>query len=297
MSLPDRLNDAVRAIVRDELNRPAPTPADEKLAWGSLIFLCILAIDISAIIWALAGVLKHPVVKLVVQSLPALVGVGLAAYKEHLQAAVRRVANEAWFRIAVSVALVVIVYPIVKPYRLPLRVWSPKTEILVDGRQVNAVRDSAGVTRIPVSGLVDHELSISGYVTGSEKKRIDRYHVRASDLLRTLYRADTTGLGVGLLVPLTIYTPDLTIESIVVSGELPELFTRGTPEPFEKIKRLANGDYEVTMRARDGLSVQEVALPTGNFAIRYVGSQCVSQPTMVSLTDRKAGNTELVDCR
>lgn len=291
----NQLDQAVRAIVRDEMNRPPPRAASEKLAWGSLLFLFILAIDISAIIWALADLFEHPVIKLVVQSMPALVGVALAAYKEHLQTVVWRVANRLWFRIAVSFGLVLIVYPIMRTYSVPLKITSPNIEVLIDDKKVNARRDRAGVVRVPVSGLHEHKLTVSGY-DGEDKVRKDTYQFHATDLWRSFLRP-TAAFEVGLLVPLTVQIADTTIRSVVVAGKFPELFLRGAPEPFEEITRLATGDHQVSIKARDGVDAQELALPPGQFSVRYVGSKCTSQPDTVTLVDRKPKNLSLAECK
>jgi hypothetical protein len=296
MTLANQLNEAIRAVVRDEMNRPPKKAVSEDLPWGSLAFLLILAIDVSAIMWELAEVSKHPVFKLVVQSLPALGGVGLvAAYKERLQAIVRLVASKLWFRVAVSFALVLIVYPIVKTYQVPLKLSDPKIDVFIDGKKVNTGPERAGVTHIPVSGLHEHELTVLGY-GAEDQSRKDTYHLRVLDLLTTFRRSDAAAFEVGLLVPLTIEIDDPTIRLIIITGNFPELFLRGAPEPFEEIRPLPGGRHEVSIKARGGVDAQEVALPPGDFSVQYVGSHCRSKPGTVTLKNGTSSNTSLDAC-
>ena len=296
MSLSDQLNEAVRAIVRDELHRPPPKVVSEKLAWGSLVFLLILAIDISAIIWALADIFEHPVFKLVVQSLPALVGVGLVAYKERLQEIVRNVASNLWFRTVVSLALLLIVFPILMKYQVPLKLSDPTLDVFIDGKKVNTGPERAGVIRIPVSGLHEHELRVLGYGAEDKPRKVS-YHLRALDLLATLVPFYKSGLEVGLLVPLTIGIADPTIRSVKIAGKFPELFLRGVLEPFEDVRPLPKGGHEISIKASGGTDSQELDLPPGHYSIRYVGSQCTSKPDTVTLNPGEAGSISLDACR
>ena len=296
MSASDQLHEAVRAIVRDELHQPGPTAVAEKLAWVSLIFLFLLAIDISAIIWSLADVWEQPVFKLFVGSVPTLVGVGfLATYKERLQEIVRSIASRRWFRTVVILALVLIVLPVLMKYQVPVKLSDPTLDVFIDGQKVNTGLERAGVTHVPVRGLREHELRVVGYGAEDKARKVS-YRLRASDLLATLVPLRGSPFEVGLLVPLTVGIEDSTIRSVKVAGTFPELFSRGVPEPFEDVLPLPKGRQEVSIKASRGTEAQELLLPPGHYSIRYVGSKCTSAPDTVTVNPGEAGSISLDPC-
>jgi hypothetical protein len=296
MSAAGKLDDAVRAIVRDELGKPpAKESAHGSLSWVSVASLVVLAIDISAVIWALAEVFAHPLVQLIVKSVPAVVGVAFAAYTEQLQGSVRRLANSIWFRTAVSGGLLLVVFPIVNTYHVPLRFsYPPPDNVYIDGRKVYPKPLSDEIVAVPVDGLHNHDLRLAGH-DPQGRPREDVYHLRWVDLLKNLRPFSTHPFEVGLLIPVGVLTPAVTVQRFLVVGKFPELFLRG-PEAFEKFRHLEPGRVEVSFKPEGATDDQELNLPPGDYAIQYVGQGCVSSLIPLHVASNSVGQTSLGAC-
>jgi hypothetical protein len=294
MSSASKLDEAVRTIVRDEIGKEAKaTPPPLSFISGAI--LIFLAIDISAVIWALAELSLHPWIQLILKSVPA-VGVGFAGYKEQLQTSVQRLANKLWFRTVVSASLLVIVIPIAYRYHIPLRYYDPVPEtVFIDGKRVYPVTVGENIVTVPVDGLRHHELRVSGHGPKRELQE-DIYHLRLVDLLKNLPLLPKSPFDVGLLMRVGIGTPDVPIRRFVVVGEFPELFLRG-PEPFETVHPLKDGQVAVWFRPQRGTDDQELTLPPGDYEVQYLGVRCESQLTPLHVAPDTTNEKLLGACK
>ena len=280
----DAVGQTVVKALRDLITQ-AGKPEKAEAAAGSrarritrLVVLMLAAIDVSALLWALDAVIKHPFFQLILKAVPALFGITIAAYIDTIGKLVRDAADRWWFRTVTVVAAALLVTPLLWPYSLPL-VVPDGAHVYLDSATAGAVLTPVrgdSVRMLGVRGFGEHRLIIQEYDTLRHAPRKDTYSLGPRQLVRAgireVFRGATPlrhyAISASTLSPVTIVHPP-TATVIEVRDTFPELFLRQTGQENYVSEPDARDRYTVSFVLSGGKETTTLYLPPGRYHIRY----------------------------
>jgi hypothetical protein len=251
--------------------------------------LMIAAIDTSVLLWALDGVTKHPAFDLLVKAAPAIFGVTLAAYLQHLTSMVREVATRWWFALLTVVAFVVVVIPQAWGVRVALSM-PVGTQLYLDNIAVIAEPLGADTLQaVNVRGLRTHRLEVE-YYDGQGPRR-DEFSLGPDLLLMSAFWGATRRAAVHpyeayILSPVTVYVSKQTA-LIEIRGHFPPLFLAAARRTNYIGAADANGEVPIRFHTNDGHRLITRSLPAGSYHVRgFSGANHCWSPAAALRVDR-----------
>jgi hypothetical protein len=282
-----------------------PKKEAPKLTITSIVFLGILALDVSAGYRMFARLFENTLPKYAWELMPTFLGTAFVAYVDRLRRALMRHIDSAGFRLSILTAFPALVIPQVVSYAVPLHVREGAYLWVDDTPADEGVGDTIRVLHL--SGFRDHSIRIAEYYVGEKRHedtvtlgRWSMVHASLGQLpiLRSLRSPDPLELDTRM--PVTIDLPNKGITYLVIRGYLPLLYQRSDASQRWAVSRLPTGENEIRILIEGGTMNPEILLPPSvrPYSVSYVHSGCRPPEESVLVEwGKPPANVSLTSCQ